>query len=81
MLDFPQAELTLAFVILTGCVQNSISVVTNPLHVTPEGYDWYWSLLAVAVLAGAFYFLFIIASELERGLKQGRGEETPDMKW
>ena len=37
--------------------------------------------MAVAVLCGAFYFLSIIAAELKRGLKAGRGEEKPDMKW
>ena len=71
----------MTFGIFTGCVQNSIKVFTNPFHLTPEGYEWYWIIIAVVVLTGAFFFLHLIASELKRGLKGGRGEEKPDLKW
>ena len=56
VLDFPQAELTLTFGIFTGCVQNSIKVFTNPLNASPEGYDWYWILMAVFVLFTARFW-------------------------
>lgn len=70
--DFPNAEMVLAFGMFTGIVQNAIKVLTNPSQEVPEGYHWYFIMIAVVLLGGAIYFLRFITGELRKGLRTMR---------
>jgi hypothetical protein len=64
--------MVLAFGMFTGIVQNAIKVLTNPSQEVPEGYHWYFIMIAVVLLGGAIYFLRFITGELRKGLRTMR---------